>query len=102
MTGGRVYSRHTDPLETRMLLLDYLSSTRLKTRTNEISFTRAIQVMNKNARDGNRFIDKMQKEGLINVQRTDGEWVKGLISITSKGVEVGQMLIQMISMMTTK
>lgn len=88
-----------DPLESRMLLLDYLSSTKLKTRKNEITFTRAAQVMNKMARDANKILEEMQNEGLVNIELlADNSWAKGFISITPKGVEVGQKLIQMMSM----
>lgn len=99
----RTTSRHMDPLEVRMLLLDYLSSTQLKTKKNEITFTRAAQVMNKMGRDGNRILEEMKREGLINIQLLDdSSWAKGLISITPKGLRIGPMLIELTSMCARK
>jgi predicted transcriptional regulator len=99
---GRKNERRRSALETKVLLLEHLSSLKRKEpisifklynpteRPEGISLTRASHIMHKNSRDSGRIISEMEEEGLITVE-TD-EWAKVVIILTPKGYEVGQMI----------
>lgn len=114
--------KHRDPFETKMLLLEYLAS--LETRTPEtvlarrsamthrskirggregISLTRASQVMFKNHRDTSKIVIEMQKERLVDVEWSNNgpaHWLRGLVTITPRGLEIGQKIRVLTSMLT--
>jgi len=97
--GKGTGTKHTDLLETKLLLLDYLIY------NDRISQTRCGQVMGKNAKDTIRIINEMEQEGLITVYEPTHEeepLTRSLISITEKGRYVGQILKQMVPMCTRK
>ena len=101
---GRKNEKRRSALETRMLLLEHLSSLKRKEpisifklyntteRPEGISLSRASHIMYKNSRDSGRIIREMEEEGLITVERPTDEWAKVAITLTPKGYEVGQMI----------
>lgn len=89
MVGRRKGSRHRDPLESKKVLLEYL------TKNDDVSLTKAGFVMEKQNKHALRIMTEMEKEGLITVRRTEGLWVRAYASITPKGYEVYQMLLVM-------
>lgn len=91
---ARVGSKHTDPLFSRLYLLEYL------TKYKDVTQTRAGFVMEKNGRHAETMIKRMEREGLITVEKCEDEgWIKSKISITPKGYEIYQKLVVMNTML---
>jgi len=91
--------KYRSPLETREILIDYLSS-----NGNEgISLTRASLIMETKHMQAYALLDLMQKEGLIDIKKDeDRHWVRGVVTITAKGKKVGKKLRELNEMLSKR
>lgn len=102
------HSRRRTEYETRYLLLKYLSDldrhdNGILVERKAISFTHAAMVMFKTHRDTHKILNMMKEEGLIEINRLPhSKWMKGTVRITAKGLEIGQMLEELNSMIKMK
>ena len=92
----------------KMQLLDYLtkvdrekddgllSAGGSRSNNHTITYVRAAAVMETSYRQTCKFVDEMKEQGLIDIDKNDVLGFK--ISITPKGVEIGQYLTQLNAM----
>lgn len=101
MSMKHPHAKHRTPYAIKMQLLQYL--TKMKNQNQgilvdsryTIPMNKAASVMETSHRQSNKFVFEMVEQGLIEVDRNALEFK---ISITPKGVEIGQYLVQLNAM----